>query len=45
MDGNLFAKYFEEKANPIIVVLEQNVYIEKFDWKQCSAPIFFINFW
>lgn len=38
MDGNLFAKYIEEKANPIIGVLEQNMYIGKFDWAQCSAP-------
>lgn len=38
VDGSLFAKYIEEKANPIIGVLEQNMYIGKFDWAQCSAP-------
>lgn len=38
VDGSLFAKYIEEKANPIIGVLEQNMYIRKFDWAQCSAP-------
>lgn len=38
LDEELFSLYIEEKANPIIGVLEQNMYAGKFDWSQCSTP-------
>ncbi|XP_064641021.1 exocyst complex component 2-like isoform X2 [Lineus longissimus] len=38
LDDKLFDAYVEEKANPIIGVLEPNMYAGKFDWKNCSKP-------
>ena len=35
VDKRLFEKYIEEKANPLIGALEQNMYIGMFDWSTC----------
>ena len=38
LDIRLFDKYIEEKAGPVIGVLEQNMYQGKFDWASCPQP-------
>ena len=38
LDARLFDNYIEEKANPIIGALEQNMYAGKFDWARCPKP-------
>ena len=38
LDERLFVNYIEEKANPIIGSLEQNMYTGRFDWSQCPRP-------
>ena len=38
LDICLFDKYTEEKAGPVIGVLEQNMYQGKFDWAACPKP-------
>ncbi|XP_074644700.1 exocyst complex component 2-like [Tubulanus polymorphus] len=38
LDEKLFEAYIEEKSNPIVGVLEQNMYAGRFDWKNCSKP-------
>ena len=38
LDERLFVNYIEEKANPIIGSLEQNMYTGRFDWGRCLRP-------
>jgi len=44
MDKNFFVKCIEEKANLIIVDLEQNMYIRKFDWAHVLSSNFHYAF-
>ncbi|KAL5021978.1 hypothetical protein ScPMuIL_001133 [Solemya velum] len=39
LDAKFFEAYIEEKSNPIVGALEQNMYRGKFDWKTCKKPI------
>lgn len=38
LDDKLFEAYVEEKSNPIVGTMEQNMYCGKFDWKTCKKP-------
>ncbi|XP_064599052.1 exocyst complex component 2-like [Liolophura sinensis] len=38
LDNKLFEAYVEEKSNPIIGTMEQNMYLGQFDWNQCGKP-------
>ena len=38
LDEKLFDNYIEAKVNPIIGVLEQNMYAGGFDWTKCARP-------
>ena len=38
LDEKLFDNYIETKVNPIIGVLEQNMYAGGFDWTKCARP-------
>ena len=44
MDEQLFNSYIEEKANPIVGALEQNMYTGKFDWSECCPPLGMLKF-
>merc|ERR1712002_1286363 len=35
LDLKLFEQYVEEKSNPIVGVLEDNMYAGRFDWNDC----------
>lgn len=39
LDHRLFEAYIEEKSNPIVGVMEQNMYRGCFDWNTCGRPI------
>ena len=39
LDDKLFEAYIEEKSNPIVGVIEQNIYRGRFDWKTCRKPV------
>ena len=38
LDKELFARYIEEKTDPIVGLLEQNMYRGMFDWNNCLPP-------
>uniref|UniRef100_K1QJP7 Exocyst complex component 2 n=1 Tax=Magallana gigas TaxID=29159 RepID=K1QJP7_MAGGI len=38
LDDSLFEAYVEEKSNPIVGAIEQNVYKGGFQWKTCKKP-------
>lgn len=38
LDSKLFEAYIEEKSNPIVGAIEQNMYRGRFDWKTCRKP-------
>lgn len=38
LDDKLFDAYIEEKSNPIVGAIEQNMYRGRFDWKTCKKP-------
>lgn len=38
LDDKLFEAYVEEKSNPIVGTMEQNMYSGKFDWRTCKKP-------
>ena len=39
LDDKMFEAYIEEKSNPIVGVIEQNIYRGRFDWKTCRKPV------
>lgn len=39
LDHKLFEAYIEEKSNPIVGVMEQNMYRGCFDWNSCGRPL------
>lgn len=39
LDHKLFQKLLEVKCDPIVGVLEPNMYVGCFDWKKCAKPI------
>lgn len=39
LDDRLFDMYIEEKANPIVGALEQNMYAGRFDWNDCPSAM------
>ncbi|XP_013403813.1 exocyst complex component 2 isoform X2 [Lingula anatina] len=39
VDEKLFEAYVEEKSNPIIGALEQNMYAGRFNWDECLKPV------
>lgn len=39
LDNKLFEAYIEEKSNPIVGGIEQNMYRGRFDWKSCKKPV------
>ncbi|KAK3086910.1 hypothetical protein FSP39_025328 [Pinctada imbricata] len=38
LDDSLFEAYVEEKSNPIVGAIEQNMYKGGFSWKTCGKP-------
>ncbi|XP_062584867.1 exocyst complex component 2-like isoform X2 [Saccostrea cucullata] len=38
LDDSLFEAYVEEKSNPIVGAIEQNMYRGGFEWKTCKKP-------
>ncbi|XP_078337720.1 exocyst complex component 2-like isoform X2 [Crassostrea virginica] len=38
LDDSLFEAYVEEKSNPIVGAIEQNMYKGGFEWKTCKKP-------
>ncbi|KAG1704402.1 Exocyst complex component 2 [Nymphon striatum] len=38
LDQKVFEAYIEKKCDPIIGAIEQNIYVGKFDWNECSVP-------
>ncbi len=38
LDQKLFDAYIELKCEPIIAVIEHNMYMGKFDWAKCVRP-------
>lgn len=38
LDAKLFEAYVEEKSNPILGMMEHNMYRGGFDWKTCQKP-------
>ena len=39
LDEKLFDHFLEEKSNPIVGALEQNMYAGRFDWNDCLQSI------
>ncbi|GAB1601968.1 exocyst complex component 2-like isoform X1 [Argonauta hians] len=39
LDYRLFEAYIEEKSNPIVGAMEQNMYRGNFDWNTCTRPV------
>ncbi|XP_029647749.1 exocyst complex component 2-like isoform X1 [Octopus sinensis] len=39
LDNKLFEAYIEEKSNPIVGAMEQNMYRGSFDWNTCTKPV------
>lgn len=37
LDAKLFEAYIEEKTNPIVGGIEQNMYSGNFDWNDCHS--------
>jgi hypothetical protein len=38
LDQKLFDTYIELKCEPIIAIIEPNMYMGKFDWAKCVRP-------
>ncbi len=39
LDDKLFENFLEEKSNPVVGALEQNMYAGRFDWNDCLQSI------
>ena len=38
LDGKMFEHYHDLKCEPIIAIIEPNMYSGKFDWAKCVRP-------
>ena len=38
LDQKLFDTYIELKCEPVIAIIEPNMYMGKFDWAKCVRP-------